>query len=188
MRRQDDMPAPDGATSDEDLMLQAAEGDMDAFEQLVQRHQQAALNIAHRFLGRSSQAEDVAQEAFLKILAGAGRYRPTARFRTYLYNVIWHLCVDSYRRKRPLALDELAPPQDEAEGPPETALRGERAEQVRRAIDALPERQRMALVLKHFEEMSYEEIAEVMDCSASAVDALLSRARAALRQTLEGLV
>ncbi len=188
MRHQEDMAGRDGVTSDEDLMLQAAEGDMDAFEQLVRRHQQAALNIARRFLGRSSLAEDVAQEAFLKILAGARRYRPTARFRTYLYNVIWHLCVDSYRRKKPLALDALAPTPDAADRPDEAALRDERAEQVRRAVDELPPRQRMALVLKHFEDMSYEEIAEVMDCSASAVDALLSRARAALRQTLGGLL
>ena len=125
------MAGQDSTTSDEDLMLQAAAGDMDAFEQLVQRHQRSALGIAHRFLGRSAQAEDVAQEAFLKILAGAARYRPTARFRTYLYNVIWHLCVDAYRRKSPLALEVLEPAQDTADGPQEVALRGERGERVR---------------------------------------------------------
>jgi RNA polymerase sigma-70 factor (ECF subfamily) len=188
MRRRDDMTGQDGITSDEELMLQAARGDMDAFEQLVQRHQRSALNIAHRFLGRSAQAEDVAQEAFLKILAGASRYRPTARFRTYLYNVVWHLCVDSYRRKTPLALDALGPTPDAADGPDELALRGERSERVRQAVDGLPARQRMALVLKHFEGMSYEDVAEVMDCSPGAVDSLLSRARTALRQRLEGLL
>jgi len=188
MRHREDMAGQDGVTSDEDLMLQAAQGDMDAFEQLVQRHQRAALNIAHRFLGRSAQAEDIAQEAFLKILAGASRYRPTARFRTYLYNVIWHLCVDAYRRRSPVALDALAPLQDAAEGPDELVLRRERAERVRQGVDELPPRQRMALVLKHFEGMSYQDIAEVMDCSPSAVDALLSRARAALRKALQDLL
>jgi RNA polymerase sigma-70 factor (ECF subfamily) len=188
MRRPEDMADQDGITSDEELMVRAAEGDMDAFEQLVQRHQQAALNIAHRFLGRSASAEDVVQEAFLKILAGSSRYRPTARFRTYLYNVIWHLCVDSYRRKRPLALDALPPLEQSAEGPAEAVLRSERSEALHRAVDQLPPRQRMALVLKHFEGLSYEDIAEVMDCSPSAVDALLSRARNALREALQDLL
>ena len=178
----------EGIPSDEELMMRAAEGDMDAFEQLVQRHQRAALNIAHRFLGRSSLAEDVAQEAFLKILAGASRYRPTARFRTYLFNVVWHLCVDAFRRKTPLALDALPPTADAADGPDEAALRGERSDIVRRAVDGLPLRQRMALVLKHFEGMSYEEISEVMDCSPGAVDSLLSRARSALRETLRDVL
>jgi RNA polymerase sigma-70 factor (ECF subfamily) len=182
------MTSQDGIPTDEELMMQAAEGDMDAFEQLVQRHQRSALSTARRFLGRSALAEDVAQEAFLKILAGASRYRPTARFRTYLYNVIWHLCVDSFRRKRPLALDTLALPQEAGDAPDEAALRGERGELVRRAVDELPARQRMALVLKHFEGMSYDEIAEVMECSAGAVDSLLSRARTSLRDSLKDLL
>ena len=96
MASQDDIP------SDEELMTRAAGGDVDAFEQLVQRHQRSALSTARRFLGRSALAEDVVQEAFLKIFVRASDYRPTARFRTYLYNVIWHLCVDTFRRKRPL--------------------------------------------------------------------------------------
>jgi len=175
-------------TSDEDLMLLAAGGDMDAFEQLVQRHQQSALGIAHRFLGSSPLAEDIVQEAFLKILAGASRYRPAARFRTYLYNVIWHLCIDAYRKKRPLALDSVPAQEHDADGPEQALLREERKEAVRRAVDALPPRQRMALVLKQFEGMSYEDIAEVMDCSAGAVDALLSRARSALRDSLRHLL
>ena len=83
-------------TSDEDLMLQVAGGDMDAFEVLVRRHQQSSLNVAYRFLTNRTHAEDVVQDAFLKVLAAAPRYRPTAKFRTYLFSVIWHLCVDRH--------------------------------------------------------------------------------------------
>ena len=182
------MTSHDATTSDEELMTRAAGGDMGAFELLVERHQRSALNTARRFLGRSSLAEDVVQEAFLKILAGARRYRPTARFRTYLYNVIWHLCVDSFRRKRPLAL-ELLPQQAQAgDSPDEAAVRAERDELLRRAVDDLPARQRMALVLKHFEGMSYDDIAGVMECSPGAVDSLLSRARSTLRETLKDML
>ena len=170
--------------SDEELMLRAAKGDMDAFEELVERHQQSALNIAHRFVGDPARAEDIAQEAFLKVLAGAERYRPAAAFRTYLYNVIWHLCVDYYRMQRPLRLDAAAAGADPSPGPPQAVMARERARRVREAVDALPPRQRMALVLQHFEGMSYDEIAEALECSPSAVDALLVRAKRKLRDAL----
>jgi RNA polymerase sigma-70 factor (ECF subfamily) len=166
------MVSQDGIPSDEELMTRAAGGDVAAFEQL----------------GRSALAEDVVQEAFLKIFVRASDYRPTARFRTYLYNVIWHLCVDAFRRKRPLALDTLPPSEGRVDPPDEALLRRERGDMVRRAVDELPPRQRMALVLKHFEDMSYDDIAEVMECSAGAVDSLLSRARTSLRESLRDLL
>ncbi len=171
--------------TDEQLMLSAAEGDMDAFEDLVRRHQQSAVSVACRFLGDRALAEDVAQEAFLKILAGAGRYRPSARFRTYLYNVIWHLCVDAHRRRRPLRLESLPPRPSDSDGPADAALRDERSARVQAAIQGLPPRQRMALVLKHYEDMSYDEIGRTLRCSARAVDALLTRAKRKLREELE---
>ena len=174
--------------SDEQLMMRAARGDMEAFEALVEQRQQDALNIAYRFLGDRTLAEDVVQDAFLKILAGAARYRPTARFRTYLYNVLWRLCVDIYRRRSPAQLDALEPGESDGPSPEQAALADERALLVRRAVDELPPRQRMALVLKHFEGLSYEETGRALDCSASAVDALLSRARARLKERLEGLL
>jgi len=160
---------------------------MDAFEELVLRNQQTALNVAYRFLGVRDRAEDVVQEAFLKILAAAPRYRPTARFRTYLYGVVWRLCVDFYRRRKPGALDPRFELADSSDGPVGEALRGEAGRRVRRAIDALPQRQRMAVVLKHYEGLSYREIAHVLACSARAVDALLARARNRLRDDLQDL-
>lgn len=175
-------------STDEELMMRAADGDMDAFEDLVRRHQETALNTAYHFLGNTSRAEDIAQEAFLKILAGASRYRPTAKFTTYLYNVVWHLCVDTYRKSRPQALPEAPRRADPVNEPDRAALREETSDLVRKAIDDLPARQRMALVLQHYEDLSYEEIAEALDCTTSAVDSLLVRARRALRESLEHLL
>jgi len=174
-------------TSDEQLMLDVADGDMSAFAQLVQRHHRSALNIAYRFLSDAGRAEDIVQDAFLKILSAAERYRPTARFRTYLYNVIWHLCVDSYRKKRPQRLGETPLKADAAENPETVAMTEERAVLVRQAIQELPTRQRMALVLKHYENMSYDGIAEALGCSEGAVDSLLVRARRALQEKLKDL-
>ncbi|MFO7956434.1 MAG: sigma-70 family RNA polymerase sigma factor [Candidatus Brocadiia bacterium] len=175
-------------TGDQELMQRAGDGDMDAFEELVRRHQQSAVSIAYHFLGDATQAEDVAQEAFLKILDAADRYEPTAAFRTYLHNVIWHLCVDIYRKKAPRTLDGLPAREDDRRGPEQVALADERSAAVEEAVRQLPSRQRMAVLLQHFEGMSYEEIAEALDCSASAVDSLLVRARRNLRDRLKGLL
>ncbi len=175
-------------STDEQLMLSAAEGDMDAFEELVRRHQQGALNVAYRFLSDRTLAEDVAQEAFMKILAGADRYRPSARFRTYLYNVIWHLCIDVHRKRKPLRLDSLRPQPSDEDGPADAALRDERSARVQAAIRNLPPRQRMALVLKHYEGMSYKDIGKALRCSARAVDALLSRAKRQLKEELKDAI
>ncbi|MFO8008410.1 MAG: sigma-70 family RNA polymerase sigma factor [Candidatus Brocadiia bacterium] len=173
-------------TSDEELMLRAGRGDMHAFERLVERHQRGALGIAYHYLGRRGAAEDVVQDAFLRILEKAGSYRPTASFRTYLYRVIWHLCVDRYRRSTPTPLEGADPGADPAAGPEARAMQAERGALIEQAISELPDRQRMAVVLKYVEQMSYREIAEAMETTPSAVDSLLSRAREKLRAELEG--
>jgi len=131
-----------------------------------------------------TEAEDAAQDAFLKILNAAPRYRPTASFRTYLYRVISRLCLDRLRKKHPIYTDRLPPSVSGEPGPPEQIGRQETAADVRRALDALPPRQRMALVLRHFEELSYREIAEAMDTSVKSVERLLSRGRNELAEAL----
>jgi len=173
---------------DEELMMQAAAGDLDAFEEVVRRHQQDALNVAYRFLADQTLAEDVVQDAFLKVLASARRYRPTARFRTYLYTIVWHLCVDVHRRKRSQPIESLPVRQDPAPGPAQAAQDAERAALVRQAVQELSPRQRMALVLKHFENLSYAEIGHALECSPTAVDALLVRAKRRLKQRLKHLL
>lgn len=169
-------------------MTRTARGDMNAFEELVSRHQQSALNVAYRFLGDRTLSEDAAQEAFLRILAAAGRYRPTASFRTYLFSVIWHLCVDVRRKEGRRAVESLPGRESPAEGPAEAVMRDERSALVRQALQELPSRQKMALVLKHYEDLSYQEIARALGCSVRAVDALLTRARRRLRDSLRDVL
>jgi len=168
-------------------MRAAADGDMDAFSELVRRHQRSAWNAAWRLLGDAAEAEDAAQGAFLKILAAAPRYRPTALFRTYLYRVVTRLCLDRLEKKRPRYVDRLPASPSADPDPPETLARRESAEAVRQALDALPSRQRAAVILRHYEDLSYREIAEAMNTSVKSVERLLARARAALRRLLDEL-
>lgn len=173
--------------TDEQLMAAVARGDMDAFEDLVRRHQQTALNVAYRFLGNQGDAEDAAQEAFLRILDRAAAYRPTAKFRTYLCSIVTRLCIDTYRKKRPRPAEDLGLAEDRQDTPSEALAREESARLVRKAVDALPPRQRAALVLKHFEQMSYVEIAGALGCSERAVESLLVRAKQKLKKSLRKL-
>jgi len=170
--------------TDEELMQAAAKGDLNAFEQIVLRHQQTVWAVAHRFLGDSSEAEDVAQDAFLKILKAAPRYRPSAAFRTFLIRVVSRLCMDRARKMRPVYTD--APPErpDPEPSAPQTVIRTERDIAIRRALEALPPAQRMAVVLRYYEDLDYRAIAGAMDTTEKAVERLLARARAALKGPL----
>jgi len=170
--------------SDEELMLATAQGDLAAFEQIVLRHQQTAWAVANRFLGDPSEAEDVAQDAFLKILAAAPRYRPSAAFRTFLIRVVSRLCMDRAHKMRPVYTD--APPErpDPESSALQTVIRTERDIAIRRALEALPPAQRMAVVLRYYEDLDYRTIAEAMDTTEKAVERLLARARAALKGPL----
>ena len=167
--------------NDEQLMQAAANGDLDAFNQIVLRHQAVAWSLAWRFLGDSMEAEDVAQEAFLKILEAAPRYRPKASFRIYLYRVVTRLCIDWSRKKRPTYADPLPDIRDPALSPAENLLAKERRSEIRGVLDILPPNQRMAIILRHYDGLSYTEIAETLEVTVKAVERLISRARAGLR-------
>ena len=170
---------------DAHLMARTAQGDLDAFAELVRRHQETAWRTAYRFLGDAAEAEDITQEAFLKILAAASRYQPRAAFTTYLYRVVAHLCIDHSRRKRPLPRSSLPEAIDHAPGPETALIQKDRAQQVRRGLDTLPPRQRLAIILKYYEGMRYQEIADVMEITTKAVERLLGRARTALHGRIE---
>ena len=172
---------------DEKLMADLAAGDMAALGALVRRHQDALVAFAARMLGRRDLAEDVAQEAFVHVHRAARRYRPEAKFTTWLYRIAANLCRDAQRRasRAPASLDEeTAPGRDPGPDPLEAR---ERIERVRRAVAALPERQRLAVTLHRYQGLSHREIAQVAECSESAVESLLVRAYAALRQALADL-
>ena len=173
--------------SDEERMLAVARGDLDAFSELVLSHQRSAWNVAFRFLHDSTEAEDVVQDAFLKILDAAPRYRPMASFRTYLYQIVSRLCIDRAEKKHPEYSDNLPDAPDPHPPPSEQLFAREREEQVQRALGALPPNQRIAVILKHFEDLSYAEIAQTMGTSVKAVEGLLGRARSILQNRLASL-
>jgi len=173
-------------SSDEELMLAVGRGDLAAFGEIVSRHQATAWNLACRFLGDAAAAEDVAQDAFLRILDAAPRYRPTASFRTYLHQVVVRLCLDHARRKRPASWEGNAVPDAPSPSPLDALVSAERDAAIRRAVEALPANQRMAVVLRYYEGMASREAAEAMGTTPKAVERLLARAREALGAALEG--
>ncbi|MCP4590902.1 MAG: sigma-70 family RNA polymerase sigma factor [bacterium] len=168
-------------------MQRLAAGDRAALATLVVRHQRRAFALAYRTTGDLTTAEDITQEAFLRVWRSADRYQPSARFTTWLHRIVVNLCLDSFRRRRPQGGDPPDGPDEAAVEPQALLERDERARQVRRAVAALPERQRVALVLHRFSELPLREIAEVTDWSESAVESLLVRAYAALRKSLKDL-
>ena len=173
--------------SDEELMQRVGEGDLEAFGDLVRRHEKSAWRIAYHYVGNRAESEDLAQEAFLKILDAAESYRPTARFTTYLYRVIANLCIDHHRKRRPVYPGEM-PAQESPEQAPDQQIKAEeRDRMIRRALDDLPARQRMATVLRYYEDLSLSEIAEAMDATYKAVERLLARARKSLAPHLKDL-
>ena len=189
---------PPGRTPDdvEDIRLMglAGEGDMAAFEQLVERHQRLVIGTVGRMLGTNSDAEDIAQQVFVRVWKNAKRYEPRAKFTTWLLKITRNLVFNELRRRsRHPAVpfqseidEEERPLKDEhAVSPDDSLLEHELREAVDAAIAQLPETQRMAVILRRYEELSYEEIAETLDQSVSAVKSLLFRARTELRENLK---
>ena len=174
--------------SDEDLMLAVGRGDEQAFEQIVLRHQAYAWRIAYRFVSNREDAEDLVQDAFLRLLNAAARYRPTASFRTYFSRIISRLCLDHIRKKRPLSSDYLLEFEDPSPLPDGILVSKEKASAVRRGIALLPPNQRLAVILRYYEDYSYREIAAAMDTTEKAVERLLARGREALGRTLKDWV
>lgn len=185
--------------SDVELMLAAGAGDQGAFGDLVDRHRDAIVNLTYRYLGNRADAEDLAQEVFLKVYRARKRYRPEAKFTTWLYRVAVNACLNEVRNRRSRPTHGAAPltSGDEAgglipaladaaaESPADATLRSELAEQVRDAVDGLPERQRLALLLNKFHGLGYEELAASLDMTIPAVKSLLVRARENVRRRIE---
>lgn len=185
-RGQHDMPGDDaGDDPDLDLVRRAGEGDGNACAALVDRHLPRMMAMAGRMLGSRTEAEDVAQEVFLRIWRHAADWKPgRARFSTWMYRVAMNLCHDRLRRRREVDLDEAGDPADEAPGPGQGLQRSRVSERVERALAELPERQRQAIVLCHYEELGNIEAAAVMEVGVEALESLLSRGRRKLRELL----
>jgi RNA polymerase sigma-70 factor, ECF subfamily len=170
--------------SDEDLMQAVAKGDFDAFGEIVLRYQKLAWRIAHRLLGNSMEAEDAAQETFLKILEAAPRYRPTATFRTYFYRILTHLCIDRTRKKHPASMVSITEMPDPSASPTDDLIAKELSARIRTALDALPPNQKAAMIMRHYEGLSYADIAQTLGVTPKAVERLIARAGASLQTHL----
>ncbi|MGA0900286.1 MAG: RNA polymerase sigma factor [Luteolibacter sp.] len=188
-------PSPSAEGSmDHMLMQRIAAGDHEAFRALIERHQDLVVGTVAKMLGNASEAEDISQQVFLRIWKSAKRYKPTAKFTTYLFTITRNLVFNEARRRKrrkEVSSNEIEANShqeisDADEYRPDRELeRQELINMVNNAIKALPEQQRMAVVLRRYEQMPYEEIAEVLGISLSAVKSLLFRARASLRESLE---
>ncbi|MBV9299016.1 MAG: sigma-70 family RNA polymerase sigma factor [Verrucomicrobia bacterium] len=169
-------------------MARIREGDMEAFRLLVETHQARVIGTINKMLGSDAEAEDLAQQVFIRVWKSAPRYQPTAKFTTWLFRITRNLVFNELRRKRHFAdqSEERAEPIERAEREPDRVLlEGELQRAIQEAINQLPESQRIAIILRRFEEMPYEEIAKVMGTSVAAVKSILFRARAELRERLE---
>lgn len=195
MSRHEPYPAgiSDEDTEDVRLMQLVGAGETAAFEQLVERHQGLVAGTVGRMLGNNSDVEDIAQQVFVRVWKSAKRYVPRAKFTTWLLKITRNLVFNELRRRSrhahlPLQIepeDEERPIKDErAIAPDASLLEQELQRAIDTAITQLPETQRMAVVLRRYEELSYEEIAEVLDQSVPAVKSLLFRARTELRTRL----
>lgn len=178
--------------SDDDLMRRAGSGDRDAFARLTTRHLPRALALAVRVSGSRSDAEEIVQEAFMRTWIKAPEWREEsapggARFTTWFTRVVVNLCIDR-RRRAPLAPLEVAGDVISAEPSGfDTVVRNETQERVLAALARLPERQRAALTLCHWDGMTNTEAAEALNISVGALESLLVRARKTLRAALVDL-
>lgn len=173
---------------DDELMRRAGRGDAAAFSHLVARHGRRAGGLAARFLGTRGEAEEIVQEAFTRLWIKSPDWTPGgAQVSTWLHRVVVNLCLDRKRRPAPAPIEAAAEVPDPAPRSDEIVLAAERSRRVQDAVAALPERQRAALLLCHFEEMSNIDAAAVLEISIGALESLLVRARRTLRETLNDL-
>jgi RNA polymerase sigma-70 factor, ECF subfamily len=190
------MPVP--PDPDAVLMLRVKRGDRAAFAELVEKYKQTVMNFVHRSLRDETEAEDLAQNVFLQVYKSRGRYKQTAKFSTWLFTIARNLCLNELRRRSRHPAESIEETHAENEdqplrqfedksqmAPPEKLLHGELAGKIEEALADLPENQRSAILLCRQEDLSYEEIAEVLDCSLSAAKSLIHRGRETLKERLK---
>jgi RNA polymerase sigma-70 factor (ECF subfamily) len=184
------------------LMLRVRDDEPGAFEELVEQYQHRLVAVMNHLVGHPQEAEDLAQEAFLRVYRARKKYRPRSKFSTWLFTIANNLALNTLRARQrkpvvplpaqdsgplgPRPAEQLVP--DRGTGPMQKVQNQELCQVIRRALDGLNDRQRMAVVLNKFEDMGYAEIAEVMGLTTKAVKSLLSRARENLRVALAGYV
>ncbi|MBL9135696.1 MAG: sigma-70 family RNA polymerase sigma factor [Verrucomicrobiales bacterium] len=188
------------AVHDEDasLMLRVQQGELGAFEQLVERHRQPIFNFVQRMIHDPAETEDVAQQVFVQVWKAADRYRVASRFTTWLFTIARNLCLNELRRRGRHPTESLEAEHDTGEstmarefedvrnpGVAEEVMLGELTVKIEEALAALPESQRAAILLFREQEMPYEEIARVLEVSVSATKSLIHRGRETLKARLK---
>jgi RNA polymerase sigma-70 factor (ECF subfamily) len=192
-----DMVAVEALEPDARLMLRVREGDAASFALLLERHRAPVIRFLYRMVQNQAVAEELAQEVFLRVYRARARYEPTARFTTWLFRIATHLALNSLRDKRSGKYHESLDEEAEDTASRQLADRRPTIEQklldrarlgeVRRAVAALPDKQRAAVLMHKYEELEYSQIARVLECSESAVKSLLFRAYQTLRVRLAHL-
>jgi len=184
--------------ADTALMLRVKQGDSAAFADLVNKYKQPVMNVVYRMLRDATEAEDLAQNVFVQVYKSAHRYRVSAKFSTWLFTIVRNLCLNEIRRRSrhpASSMDEPHPEQEDQPwqqfedkktfSPPESLIHSELERKIEEALADLPENQRTAILLCRQEELSYEEIADVLGCSLSATKSLIHRGRETLKQKLK---
>lgn len=188
------------ADPDVRLMLRVRDDDQDAFEQLVERYQDRVIGLLTHMVVNPDDAEELAQEVFLRVFRSRKGYQPASKFSTWLFTIVNNLALNAIRDKKRRPATDL--PAQDSSGlgarpleqliaassgamPSRVFAKGEMASLVRAAVAQLSDEQRMAVMLNKFEDMNYRQIAQIMKKSEMAVKSLLARARAALRDILE---
>jgi RNA polymerase sigma-70 factor (ECF subfamily) len=192
-----DMVAVEALEPDARLMLRVREGDSASFGLLLERHRAPVIRFLYRMVQNQAVAEELAQEAFLRVYRARARYEPTARFTTWLFRIAMHLALNSLRDQRSWKYQESLDEEAEDTASRQLAdrrptieqklLDRARLDEVRRAVAGLPDKQRAAVLMHKYEEMEYSQIAQVLECSESAVKSLLFRAYETLRARLAHL-
>jgi RNA polymerase sigma-70 factor (ECF subfamily) len=180
------------------LMLRVKDGDLAAFEELVQKYKHPIVNVIYRMLHDFDEAEDLAQNVFVRVFQSAGRYEVSAKFSTWIFTIARHLCLNEIRRRgrhpaqslesSQSADDDHTPkqyPDAKIFSPPQAFLQKELEQKVQQALEELPDKQRLAIALCQEDELSYEEIAKVLGCSLSATKSLIHRGRETLKAKLK---
>ena len=179
------------------LMERVREGDEEAFRQIVEKYREQIFRLSFRYVANQQDAEEVTQDVFIRLYRSAANYQPGAKLFTYLYRITVNLSLNKIRDRkwnRYVSWEGLtAQPRnrlvEDSSGNPEDQMESqERQRLIREAIDALPASQRTAVILKRYNELSYEEIARIMNCSISAVEARLHRAKLNLQKKLKSIL
>lgn len=170
------------------LITQAQHGDRQAFAELVYNHREGVINVAYRMCGDPELAEDIAQDAFIRAWQNLPKYQPKAPFKSWVYRIATNATLDALRStKQTVDIDKL-PLATSAIGPEKTIEEKERAEMVKQAVQELPPASRKVLVLREYEQLSYQQIAQVLDIPVGTVMSRLNYARKAIKQSLKQLM